>query len=120
MVTDKPVTSQTFCKIIAEIEKNGKGYIMFGDNAALHTSSYTKRVMYEHDTELICNVAYCPDLNQIEKFFLQIKTKYKQERFNHIINRTFWSPTELILKVCREADRDKIVANICQAEERWK
>ncbi len=77
MLTEKPVNSQSFCQIFPEIDKQGKDYIVLGDNASWHLSQYTQKEMKKRNITFIRNVAYAPDLNPIEKVFLQLKTKYR-------------------------------------------
>ena len=69
VTSKKPITSAIYCKIFDEISKNGENYILFGDNATWHVSAHSKKEMELRKLEFIRNVAYCPDLNPIEKFF---------------------------------------------------
>lgn len=77
------INSKMFVEIIDLIEKNGKNYVLLGDNATIHNSNYTKRCLKEKKVDFIYSVPYQPELNPIENQTPGLKLAIK------LVNGTF-------------------------------
>ena len=54
------------------------GQIVIMDNATFHKSELTKSLIEQANCKLVFLPAYSPDLNPIEKFWANLKTKSKK------------------------------------------
>ena len=90
-----------------------------GDNASWHLSQYTQKEMTKRNISFIKNVAYAPDLNPIEKVFLQIKTNYRKQRLNKLLQQKIYNPKDLLLQVTKEVNIEGIRNNIRAGLFRW-
>ena len=68
-IFNKPLDSEMFCEILADILKNGRNCVVFADNATIHTSSLTKKAFDNENIPMMYNLPYCPALNPIEMVF---------------------------------------------------
>ena len=55
----------------------GPGYVLVMDNAAFHKSETTRALIEQAQCHLLFLPAYSPDLNPIEKFWANLKSKIK-------------------------------------------
>ena len=55
----------------------GPGYVLIMDNAAFHKSETTRLLIEQAQCQLLFLPAYSPDLNPIEKFWANLKSKIK-------------------------------------------
>ena len=90
------INSESFCQILRPVASFGKEFVLFGDNASYHDSSYTKKKLNNYKTKMIKNLVNTPTLNPIETTFLQIKTLFKGIRLNRYKNDKELNNVEMI------------------------
>ena len=71
------INSINFCRIFSKIKQQGNNCAVLMDNVSYHHSKVTKKYCEEEGFEIVYNVPQTPDLNAIEKVFLQFKTYYR-------------------------------------------
>jgi len=54
----KPVNGAMFGELLEDINKQGKSYVVFGDNASIHTSSTMSEIYNKNKTWFIGSVQY--------------------------------------------------------------
>jgi len=59
------------------IPELGPGYTVVLDNAKFHKSERTKEIIKQHYWDIVFLPPYSPDLNPIEKFWANLKSKVK-------------------------------------------
>jgi transposase len=74
-----------YCKILTIIKRNGANFVVFGDNASIHTKNFTAKLLREDNTSQFYNDVYTPVLNPIERFFLILKQSTASYVFNHYL-----------------------------------
>ncbi len=120
ITTRQNVNSKLFCAIFDEIKQNGDDFVCLLDNVQYHHSKYTKAYVKKRGIELVYNVPYSPNLNAIEKVFLQIKTRYRSLRLEAIVKGLNPTPESLIEKAIEQTKQSQIVRNCMACLERWQ
>lgn len=78
-----------FCEFLTKLSLiYDRKFILFGDNATIHTANLTKTEAKKLGIKLIFNVPSEPDLNPIENYFSVFKTYYRKLRLHKCFSRS--------------------------------
>ena len=69
LIYDSPLTSKTFVEIFDELDKKGKHWKLFGDNASWQKSKITTNELAKRGKKMSYNLVKFPQLNPIEVVF---------------------------------------------------
>ncbi len=78
---ERRLDSNIFCDFLRDCKQlPNLNFVLFGDNAPIHTSGVTKRFLNNNRLPVILNIPYEPELNPIENVFSQLKGYYRRLR----------------------------------------
>lgn len=86
-----------YLEILPDLDKNGKRYALFADNASIHTSYLCSDTLAQKNVAMITSVTYSPRLNPTENFINANKCYYRQLRLDALINNSNTPPEQLLV-----------------------
>ena len=80
-LNERRLDSHIFCDFLRDCKQlSNLKFVLFGDNAPIHTSNVTKQFLNKKRLPMILNIPYESELNPIENVFSQLKNYYKRLR----------------------------------------
>lgn len=83
----RSIDSDAFIQFVLTVLESSKpkDFVLFLDNCRVHHSKKVAQFLLENGIEVIFNVAYAPEYNPIERVWAQLKSQFKKEKMDLIL-----------------------------------